>query len=256
MNPKTALDVAKKVGDEVRKAVKDIAGKEESNETVGIGKDGTPTKKIDKIAEDTALEILGEYDLRVVTEEAGVVGDGDVFVALDPIDGTFNAVKGLPIYSVSMCFSKSNRFGDAFLGYVLNLATGTEYYSLNGKSFKDGEPIRVSDETDVKKADVVFYYPKRDFGFKRMRILGCASLEICFVADGTFDAFIDVRGRRGYLRVFDVSAGLFIAKNSGAVVTDDMGRDLNDKVFSMEERFKLVVSSPGIHKSLLRLLKA
>ena len=255
MDSKTALNIARQVGEQVRKAVKDIAGKAESNQVVGMGKDGTPTKKIDRIAEDVAMEILKGYDLKIVTEESGVVGEGDVFVALDPIDGTFNAVKGIPLYSISLCFSNSIYFKDVFLGYVLNLATGTEYYSLNGKSFKDGEVIQVSKKSEVSKADVIFYYPLKPLNFKRIRIFGCASLEICFVADGTVDAFIDIRGDRGYLRVFDVSAGLYIAKNAGALITDDIGNPLDKKKFTMDERFKLVVANPELHKKLLEVIK-
>ena len=90
---------------------------------------------------------------------------------------------------------------------------------------------------------------------KRIRIFGCASLEICYVADGTVDAFIDVRDKRGFLRIFDVAAGLFIAKNAGAFITDEKGKSLDEKEFSMDERFKLVVSNRNLHKKLLELIK-
>jgi len=69
------------------------------------------------------------------------------------------------------------------------------------------------------------------------------------------DAFIDIRGDRGYLRVFDVSAGLYIAKNAGALITDDIGNPLDKKKFTMDERFKLVVANPELHKKLLEVIK-
>ena len=88
MNAREALEISRKVKENVKKSIKKI---EDKGVNVGIGKDGTPTKKIDKVAEDAALEILLEYDVKIVSEEIGVVGDGDITVALDPIDGTFNA---------------------------------------------------------------------------------------------------------------------------------------------------------------------
>jgi myo-inositol-1(or 4)-monophosphatase len=251
MTPKDALEISRMVAEEVRRSISKISPNEVSIE-VGIGKDGTPTKKIDKIAEDAAIEILRQYDFTIVSEEAGVIGNGETFVALDPIDGTFNSVRDIPFYSIALCFSKSQKLKDTFLGYVVNLATGIEYWS-NGKAYKNGERIRVSDSKSLK-CNAIVYYPDRKFGFKRIRILGSAALEICLVADGTFDCFIDYRGD-GMLRVFDVAASLHIAKCAGAIVTDTDGNSLDEKMFKMEERFKLLVSNKSLHSKLLELMR-
>ncbi len=255
MNETEALKISREVAKTVRNAIAGIAGKRESGETVGMGKDGTPTKKIDKVAEDAALSVLRNYDVRVVSEEAGVVGEGDVYVALDPIDGTFNATRGIPIYSVSLCFSEGD-LASAFFGYVMNLATGDEYYTSNGKAFKNGERIEVTNTEDISECDAIFYYPFKDYGFKRIRIYGCASLELCFVAEGAMDCFIDMRkgAGKGFLRIYDVAAGLLIAENAGAVATDIEGGDLGGKRFTMDERLTLVVANPELHGKLLELI--
>ncbi len=250
-----ALEISRRVAEEVRREVLKIAGKRVSDEVVGMGKDGTPTKRIDKVAEDVAISILKEYDLRIVSEEAGVVGEGEVCVALDPVDGTFNATRGIPMYSISMCFSKGD-LGSAFFGYVMNLATGDEYYSIGGKSFKNDEVIRVSNKEEISESDAIFYYPSGKHGFKRLRIYGSASLEVCLVAEGAVDCFIDVRrvGRRGFLRIYDVAAGVFIAKNAGARVTDDKGREIWGKRFDMSERLTLVVANPRLHEKIIKMI--
>ena len=253
MTPREALEIARKVGEFVRKGVSGMVGTADANEVVGIGSDGTPTKKIDLIAERIALDILKEYDVKVITEESGVEGEGETVVSLDPIDGTFNAVNSIPIYSISLCFSRSLRFGDTFLGYVMNLATCDVYYSLNGKSYKNDSRIRVSNRKSLKDSNVLFYYPKKSYPFKRIRILGCASLEICYVAEGVFDGFVDVRDG-GYLRPFDVCASLFICKNAGAKISDHRGRGLEEKMLTMDERFTLVVSNPYIHDDILSVI--
>ncbi len=256
MNQREALQISREVGEEVRKAVRVIAGKRESGEVVGMGKDGTPTKKIDKVAEDAAISVLKNYDVRIVSEEAGVLGEGDVYVALDPIDGTFNATRGIPIYSISLCFSKGD-LGSAFFGYVMNLATGDEYYTMNGKAFKNGDVIGVTKTEEISECDAIFYYPLKNYGFKRLRIYGSAALELCFVAEGAMDCFVDIRrgAGRGFLRIYDVAAGLLIAQNAGAKATDVEGNDLSGKRFSMDERLTLVVANPKLHRKLLELIK-
>jgi len=81
-------------------------------------------------------------------------------------------------------------------------------------------------------------------------------LELCFVAEGAVDCFIDIRrGKgRGFLRIYDVAAGLLIAQRAGAKATDVNGRDLSDKKFTMEERLTLVVANPTLHRKLLELI--
>jgi myo-inositol-1(or 4)-monophosphatase len=252
------LDLCRNIKEEVRREIGKLSRSELSME-IGIGKDGTPTKKVDRIAENVALEILKDYDFRIVTEESGIVGEGDTFVALDPIDGTFNASKNIPIYSISLCFSKSELLGDAFFAFVANLATGTEFYSYggwnNGKSFRDGKEISVSRKDDIY-CNTIFYYPRRDYGFKRVRIFGSSALELCFVADGSIDAFVDVRSHenRGFLRIYDVAAGLVISTNAGALATDLEGRTLEGKKFSMDERLTLIVANPRLHGKIKEAL--
>lgn len=255
MTPKEALDISRKVAENVKKRIKDIVGSPESNITVGMGKDGTPTKKIDSLAEQAALEILGEEDVVVVSEEAGIVGEGDIFVALDPIDGTFNATSGIPFFSVALCFSKSPKLEGTFFGYVKNLATDDEYYAIN-KAYKNDERIRVGDKDDVKQCNAILYYPIKRYPFKRLRIFGSASLEICLVAEGSFDCFIDLRKKngKGFLRVYDVAASIFIAEKADATISDLDEGDVKRKNISMEERFRLLISNEKLHERIKRVL--
>ena len=69
---------------------------------IGIGADGTPTKYIDKFAEDIAIDFIkkSKLNVNILSEEAGFLDfNGDYTFILDPIDGTRNAVRGIPIYS-------------------------------------------------------------------------------------------------------------------------------------------------------------
>ncbi|HVG36455.1 MAG TPA: inositol monophosphatase family protein, partial [Thermoplasmata archaeon] len=78
---------------------------EDPSEVVGRGADGAPSARIDRVAEAAVLRVLDYEDARVnvLSEEAGFIDrGGDRTIVLDPIDGTHNALRGVPAYSVSM----------------------------------------------------------------------------------------------------------------------------------------------------------
>ncbi len=248
MDERDALRISREVAKQVQKAVLSLPLKKRA-EIVGIGKSGI-TKFVDKVAEDVALDVLLKEKVRVLSEECGYVGEGDVFVALDPLDGTFNAVRGIPFFSVSLCFSNSESFRDAFFGYVYNLVTNDEFFA-HQKAFKNGEMIRVVEKDDPSEMDAIVYYPEKRLPFKRIRIFGSAALEACLVAEGAFDCFIDVRGM---LRIFDVSAGIYIAEKAGAIAVDENGDSLKDKKFEISERLNVVLSNGLVIKKLLEMI--
>jgi len=120
-------DLCKDIADAVEEAVADVAGEPEAGEVVGMGADGTPTKRIDEIAEERALEVVEEHgDLRVVTEEAGevVYGDPTHTVVLDPLDGTYNASNGVPLYAVSVAVADGETVDTVRYAHVRELVTG------------------------------------------------------------------------------------------------------------------------------------
>lgn len=248
MDAEDALKISREVAKRVQKAVLSIPLKKRA-EIFGLGKSGI-TKLVDKVAEDAALEVLLKEKLRILSEERGLVGEGDIFVALDPLDGTFNAIRGIPFFSVSLCFSYSEKFRDAFFGYVYNLVTSEEFFA-HEDAFKNGEKIRVGKKEDLSEMDAIYYYPEKRLPFKRIRILGSAALETCLVAEGVFDCFIDVRGM---LRIFDVSAGIYIAEKAGAIAVDEKGDSLKHKKFDISERLNVVLSNELAIKKLLEMV--
>ncbi|MBO8179418.1 MAG: inositol monophosphatase [Archaeoglobus sp.] len=252
MDERDALKISREIAVEVRKTIAAMPLKERAKD-VGMGKDGTPTKAADRVAEEVALKVLEREKVTVVTEESGVVGEGDIFVALDPLDGTFNATRGVPVYSVSLCFSESEKLENAFFGYVYNLATGDEYYADSTGAYRNGEKIKVSDENSLY-CNAIIYYPNKNYPFKRMRIFGSAATELCFFADGSFDCFIDIRPG-GMLRIYDAAAGVFIAERAGGKVTEQDGSSLRNKKFDMQERLNIVAANEKLHGKLLELVR-
>jgi fructose-1,6-bisphosphatase/inositol monophosphatase family enzyme len=178
---------------------------------------------IDLDADRAALSVLSAAPVRVVSEESGESGDGDVTIVIDPIDGSTNCDRGIPFFSVSIAVVRD---GHVTEGLVRNLATGTTYTAVHGSgAFRDGAPIHSSDATSLSSAIVSFSgLPLQHWGWYQARAMGAASLECCLVADGSLDAYVVTPPSA--LHPWDYLAGLLIAREAGAVVCDAVGLDL------------------------------
>ncbi|NMA11360.1 MAG: bifunctional fructose-bisphosphatase/inositol-phosphate phosphatase, partial [Methanomicrobiales archaeon] len=194
----------------VRDAVTGMAGTPEAGAYVRMGADGTPTKKIDQVAEDIIVDYFTCHPFcrRLISEELGCAEmDGESgTIFLDPVDGTYNAVVGIPFYALSIAYAEG---GVVQAGYVQNLATGETFCAVRGRgACLDGRPIRVSEVSLLEESAMSVYGRKFDptrvqmIGRKirRWRLLGASALELCYVGCGRIDGFIDLRGT---LRVTD-----------------------------------------------------
>ena len=179
----------------------------------------------DLAADDAALAVLDKAGLGVLSEETGVHHpDRAVVVALDPVDGSTNASRRLPWYASSLCAVDADGPCAAF---VVNQATGESFEALRGDGARtDGHgPLRASTVTTLATAVVgLAGWPPRHGGWKQMRALGAAALDLCAVAAGRLDAYVDfswsAHGPWDYL------AGMLICQEAGASVVDAFGRDL------------------------------
>ena len=223
----TACD---QMGKLVEEGIRDLVGTTEGGETVKMGADLTPTKKIDQVAEDLVLAYLQEHPLcsLLISEEAGKVTlDGEKgTIFLDPVDGTFNAVAGIPFYALSIAYAEGGYTQKAF---VRNLASGETFTAEKGSFARCGKKsIQVSHVTNLDECAMSVYGRKFDptrvmqLGQKirRWRLLGASALELCYIGAGRIDGFIDLRGT---LRVTDAAAGMLICSEAGGRVTDMNG---------------------------------
>ena len=241
----------------------DLVGTDSASSFVCMGADGTPTTSIDLAAEDAIIEVLKAdgRPMRILSEELGelVIGNSPEFsVVLDPLDGTYNASAGIPFYSVSIAFA-SHDLLDLRFGYVSNLALREEYYAEAGKgAYLNGKKIKPSVNSDLKSLCVSVYGYRQNVertrkiysNVRRVRLFGSVALELCYVASGRLDAFVDVRKA---LRVTDVAAGQLILEEAGGLVTDGYGKTLRlpDNVTA---RVEMVASNGHVHKKMLSLL--
>jgi myo-inositol-1(or 4)-monophosphatase len=248
----------------VRRRVSPLALKGVRGRTVGVGAAGDTTIYADKVAEDELLKALGRK-ARVLSEEAGSLGDPglEALAIVDPLDGSSNFEHGIPFYCTSVAIAEGGSMEDITVGVVRDLVSGDAYSAVRGSGArKNGKRIHTSKTGDLSDAVVGVDLSRggRE-GAKRLApLLGAArrqvhfganALEMCYMAEGRTDAFVDLRGR---IRITDLAGAFLIAREAGATITQADGGGL-DPVFDLSHRLSFVASSNlGLHKQILELV--
>ena len=106
----------------------------EREPVVGDGQGGDETTAVDAAAERVILERLREVEgATIVSEEVGILeGDGPWRIVVDPIDGSLNAKRGIPFFSVSIAVADGDTMDDVVFGYVYDFGTGEEWTAGRG----------------------------------------------------------------------------------------------------------------------------
>ncbi len=257
------METLSAIADAVQAEISKIPDSRARGEVVCMGADGTPTKEIDKVAENAALMYIqrNSVPLNILSEEIGYVDNGaEETLVMDPIDGTSNAVASIPYYTISLAVGTGSLSGIR-LGYLRNPVTGDVYSAEKGKgAFKNGVPIRVR-EADLDDLFVMIYMGngahKDAFSVaKRVRSsrsLGCASLEMAIVAEGEADGFF-VKAERytREIRIVDIAASAIVLREAGGEVYDLEGEVL-DMPFDVEHRSNiLAVGDKRVYDLIVR----
>lgn len=208
--------------------------------------------------------ILSKYPSHsILTEEKGSKYSGSEFLwIIDPLDGTTNYSRKLPIFSISVAFAigKDIKFGLVYAPKLNSL-----FSAIKGEgAFENNRIIKVSDVKDIGKSFLVtgFPYDIRNTDFDNINIfstlskkalairrLGAASIDLCYVASGVFDCFWELK-----LKIWDFAAASLILKEAGGKFTDIYG---NDVIKIDGETINSVVGSNSIlHYKILDIIKS
>jgi fructose-1,6-bisphosphatase/inositol monophosphatase family enzyme len=186
------------------------------------GRDGQYA--LDVVANDAALPLLRRAGVGVLSEESefepGVTGE---VVVIDPIDGSTNASRGVPYFATAMCLVDAD---GPSVALVVNQATDERFWALRGEgAWRDGVRIAPTTCTDVTDSIVGLNgLPPHPLGYRQSRVFGAVALDLCLVAAGVLDAYVDcVAEAHG---VWDYLAGALVCREAGAHVVDLHGRDL------------------------------
>jgi myo-inositol-1(or 4)-monophosphatase len=183
-----------------------------------------------------------------------VVGTSGVRWVADPIDGTVNYLYGLPQYAVSIAAEVA---GEVVAGIVHNPVAQESFAAVRGSGATlNGRPIAVSQCTEPRealvatgfgyRADVRTHQAAELTGLlprvRDIRRLGSAALDLCFLACGRVDAYVE----RG-LKPWDLAAGRLIALEAGARVEGLHGRPAGELL--------AVAAGPRLFPSFVQLLE-
>ncbi|RCL30480.1 MAG: inositol monophosphatase [Puniceicoccaceae bacterium] len=175
---------------------------------------------------------------------------------IDPIDGTVNYANGLHHWGISVGIIS----GQTVVGGIVSApALNLRYRALYGNgATRNGIPITVSTKDQLSKGVIVTGFPydraQRAEPLSRalanflkvaggVRRFGAASIDFCLVADGTLIGYYEMQ-----LKPWDMAAGLLIAREAGAKITDFKG-----KAIELFESHGVVVANPKIHAAMLPL---
>jgi myo-inositol-1(or 4)-monophosphatase len=243
----------------------------EPQPNLGIGAGGDITKPVDLAAETAITETLKQHGISftLISEESGIKKYGDssneCYVTVDPIDGTTNLVHGLPFYASSIAVSSKPEVADVYAGMVADLVHDKTYIACLGEgACCNGKTIETSKTKTLVEAvvglDINAYKAKLVVPMvvclventKHIRHFGANALEICYVAEGLTDGFIDLRGK---IRTTDVAAGFLIIKEAGGIVTDAGNQPINVKLDPRQTLNFVASANLEIHKQILSLVK-
>ena len=180
----------------------------------------------DMAADEAVHGLLDPLGYGVLSEESGL-RDPDLVgmpvIVVDPLDGSTNASRGLPWFATSLCAVDS---AGPLAAVVLDLVSGMRYDAIRGwGARRDGDPIRRTTAPPLDEAIIgLSGLPPRHLGWGQFRALGAAALDLCAVADGRLDGYLDCSvDAHG---VWDYMGALLVCSESGVEVVDAHGRDM------------------------------
>jgi len=216
----------------------------------------------DRAAEDLICDAISRRfpDHRILAEESGDHGgdSSEPRWIIDPLDGTTNFAHGLPLFSVSIACEWE---GQVRVGVVHAPALGWTFSAALGQgAFRNGERLHVTQTAAIERALLVTGFPydrrtARENNFAQflhlkrraqgIRRLGSAALDLSLVAAGSFDGYWEMK-----LKPWDIAAGLLIAGEAGAQLSDWQGQPIE---FS---RGEVLCANPALHAELLTALRS
>lgn len=198
------------------------------------------------------------HDGFVGEEDDSVVGTSGLEWVVDPIDGTVNFVYGIPAYAVSIAARTTT---GSIVGLVTNVASGVQWSAIAGQGAWRRDSVDEIRLTVPPPPEISEMLVGTGFGYRRtrrehqaiavghllpqirdIRRIGAASLDLCAVADGGLDAYVE----QG-LSPWDYAAGALIAVEAGAVVQGLYGQP--------DERL-VIASHPAAAREFLELVVA
>lgn len=207
----------------VHEAVDAVVASFDGHDDWGLsgGRDGQYAS--DLVADSAALPVLQDAGLAVLSEESGRSGDAELVAVVDPLDGSTNASRPLPWFATSICVVEGDR---PRVAVVHDHASGVRWDAIAGGGARvDGAALPRRASVSLDEAIVAINaLPSRNPGWGQFRCFGAAALDLCAVADGRFDAYVDFDVDA--LGPWDYLGGMLVCQEVGVDVADAFDRPL------------------------------
>lgn len=224
------LEICRRAGAGVAAALERFPDLADRSVDTGRGEGGDRTLAIDSAAEDAIFEELEAIGVgfTAVSEERGEVsigGGGPIHVVIDPIDGSRNAKRQMPLHAVSIAVAEDDTMGGVAFGFVKDLGSGEEWWAERGEgAFLDGSRLpELAQDGELELLALEMIRPQHVLstaealaatGAARLRAIGSVALSLCFVAAGRFDALVTL----AECRSVDAAAGQLIVREAGGTI--------------------------------------
>jgi len=257
-----SIDLLKQIAINVFDAIHPILGTKKAAEKTQRGAGGDISMQIDLIAENVVIDSLenANVNLLLISEEIGekYIGNKEKAIKsqnvliIDPIDGSNNAVRGIPYCSISIAYAIGRKINDIKKAVILDLNTKDIYWAIEGEgAYLNNNEIHVSDLNITDKCFFELNLPMKNFfkhidnlrpifrRFFRIRVLGSSALTLCQLAKGSMEAFINLRETN---RLVDVAAGILILKEAGGEIFSLTGSKIEGDL-SIYLKFPFIASN-------------
>ena len=213
-------------------------------------------KRTEKILIEELQKAHPEYG--IITEETGIINKSNTKNRwiIDPIDGTFNFMNGIPQFAISVGYEEESEIK---CGVIFNPIMNEMFCAEKGNgAYLNNSRIRVSKKNKIKDALIVTGGPKRSSKIKdkifseyinvsnnvsNVRKFGSAALDMSYVACGRFDGYWQRE-----LNYWDIAAGIIILKEAGGFV------DFFEDDSSTPLKKNILASNSFIHEELSKLI--
>jgi myo-inositol-1(or 4)-monophosphatase len=258
--------VCRRIVEAQRAVFRDAEGIAARTVYAGIGEGGDHALVIDRLCEDIVFAELDAlhaegHDFTAISEERGEVTFGDggapTRVIIDPIDGSLNARRTIPIHCLSLAASSGPSMADVEFGYVYDFGASEEFTAARGEGAQlNGEALRAEgpghglEVVGLEGAEPEGLLPAieglRDRAF-RVRAVGAIAISLVYVAAGRFDAMLAARPCRSV----DAAAGQLIAREAGASVAFD-DHPLAEAPLGLDARYRVAA---GIDSEAIAVMR-
>ena len=218
-----------------------VAGVLQANTDWSLSGKRATQYSVDLAADAAALAVLHGAGCAVLSEESQITGEwkpGGLMVVMDPLDGSTNASKRVPWYATALCAIDADGMRASL---VVNQASGRDRYwaTRGGGAFHNGIRLQVAERNTLRDSVIgISGLPSFRPAWGQFRALGAAALDICLVATGALDGWIDFNSHG----VWDYLASVLVCQEAGVVVSEFQSRDLVVTQYA-EKRTPLVASS-------------